>query len=184
MGFPRQEYWSGLQFLSPGNLPDPRIEPTMGAGAGQGPAEKQDAGPTVVLGPHPRTPVAPRTICHLCRIQLEVGGVGRERAHPPPTYGSWSRGGAQPTAPVMGEMGPEAGDLTEVAQTSITPGSSNPIRLTSRVKPALAAPHGSFHRSRGAETGLNLESTATSEMTLQCPKGRARGLSQSGRGQG
>jgi len=27
MGFPRQEYWSGLPFLSPGDLPDPRIEP-------------------------------------------------------------------------------------------------------------------------------------------------------------
>ena len=28
MGFPRQEYWSGLPFLSPGDLPDPRVEPT------------------------------------------------------------------------------------------------------------------------------------------------------------
>ena len=27
MGFPRQEYWSGLPFLSPGNLPDPGIKP-------------------------------------------------------------------------------------------------------------------------------------------------------------
>ena len=27
MGFPRQEYWSGLLFPSPGNLPNPRIEP-------------------------------------------------------------------------------------------------------------------------------------------------------------
>ena len=27
MGFPRQEYWSGLPFLSPGDLPDPRIKP-------------------------------------------------------------------------------------------------------------------------------------------------------------
>ena len=27
MGFPRQEYWSGLPFPSPGDLPDPRIEP-------------------------------------------------------------------------------------------------------------------------------------------------------------
>ena len=26
MGFPRQEYWSGLPFPSPGNLPDPGIE--------------------------------------------------------------------------------------------------------------------------------------------------------------
>ena len=28
MGFSRQEYWSGLPFPSPGNLPDPVIEPT------------------------------------------------------------------------------------------------------------------------------------------------------------
>ena len=27
MGFPRQEYWSGLLFPSPGDLPDPGIEP-------------------------------------------------------------------------------------------------------------------------------------------------------------
>ena len=26
MGFPRQEYWSGLPFPSPGNLPDSGIE--------------------------------------------------------------------------------------------------------------------------------------------------------------
>ena len=28
MGFPRQEYWSGLPFPFPGDLHDPRIEPT------------------------------------------------------------------------------------------------------------------------------------------------------------
>ena len=27
MGFPRQEYWSGLSFPVPGDLPDPGIEP-------------------------------------------------------------------------------------------------------------------------------------------------------------
>ena len=27
MGLSRQEYWSGLPFPSPGNLPDPGIEP-------------------------------------------------------------------------------------------------------------------------------------------------------------
>ena len=27
MGFSRQEYWSGLPFPSPGDLPDPRIKP-------------------------------------------------------------------------------------------------------------------------------------------------------------
>ena len=36
MGFSRQEYWSGLPFLSPGDLPDPGIEhrsPTLQAEA-------------------------------------------------------------------------------------------------------------------------------------------------------
>ena len=27
IGFSRQEYWSGLPFPSPGNLPDPGVEP-------------------------------------------------------------------------------------------------------------------------------------------------------------
>ena len=27
IGFPRQEYWSGLPFPSPGNIPDPGIGP-------------------------------------------------------------------------------------------------------------------------------------------------------------
>ena len=27
MGYPRQEYWSGLLFPSPGHLPDPGTEP-------------------------------------------------------------------------------------------------------------------------------------------------------------
>ena len=35
MGFPRQEYWSGSQFSSPGDLPDPGIEPMSPALAGR-----------------------------------------------------------------------------------------------------------------------------------------------------
>ena len=27
MGFPKQEYWSGLPFPPPGDLPDPEMEP-------------------------------------------------------------------------------------------------------------------------------------------------------------
>ena len=34
MRFPRQEYWSGLPFPSPGDLPDPGIEPASTAMAG------------------------------------------------------------------------------------------------------------------------------------------------------
>ena len=35
MDFPRQEYWTGLSFHSPGNLPDPGIEPKSPALAGR-----------------------------------------------------------------------------------------------------------------------------------------------------
>ena len=35
MGFPRQEYWSGLPFPSPGDLPYPGIEPLSPALAGE-----------------------------------------------------------------------------------------------------------------------------------------------------
>ena len=34
MGFSRQEYWSGLPFPSPRDLPDPGIEPASAALAG------------------------------------------------------------------------------------------------------------------------------------------------------
>ena len=34
MGFPRQEYWSGFPFPSPGDFPDPGIKPTSPALAG------------------------------------------------------------------------------------------------------------------------------------------------------
>ena len=35
MGFPRQEYWSGLPGPPPGDPPDPGIEPTSSALAGR-----------------------------------------------------------------------------------------------------------------------------------------------------
>ena len=35
MGFPRQEYWSGLPFPSPGDLPYPGTEPVSPALAGK-----------------------------------------------------------------------------------------------------------------------------------------------------
>ena len=35
IGFPRQEYWSGLPFPPPGDLPDPGIKPTSPTLAGE-----------------------------------------------------------------------------------------------------------------------------------------------------
>ena len=43
MGFSRQEYWSGLQCPSPGDLPNPRIEPWS-------PALQADSLPTELPG--------------------------------------------------------------------------------------------------------------------------------------
>ena len=44
MGFPRQEYWSGLPFPSPGDLPDPVVEvlsPALAGLSNQGSPETQ-----------------------------------------------------------------------------------------------------------------------------------------------
>ena len=46
MGFSRQEYWSGLPFPSPGDLPDPGIEPGS-------PALQADALPSEPPGKSP-----------------------------------------------------------------------------------------------------------------------------------
>ena len=43
VGFSRQEYWSGLPFPSPGDLPDPGIEPGS-------PVVQADSLPTELLG--------------------------------------------------------------------------------------------------------------------------------------
>ena len=47
MGFSRQEYWSGLPFPSPGDLPDPGIEP-------RSTALEEDALPSEPPGKSPR----------------------------------------------------------------------------------------------------------------------------------
>ena len=47
MGFSRQEYWSGLLYPSPGDLPDPRIKPTS-------PALQADSLPLSHWGSHTR----------------------------------------------------------------------------------------------------------------------------------
>ena len=54
MGFSRQEYWSGLPFPSPGDLPDPGIEPGS-------PAFQADT-----LTSEPPTEVPPILLRHYC----------------------------------------------------------------------------------------------------------------------
>ena len=49
MGFPRQEYWSGLSFPSPGDLPDPDIEPMSSDWqAGSLPLSHQESPPETI----------------------------------------------------------------------------------------------------------------------------------------
>ena len=49
MGFPRQEYWSGLPFPPPGDLPDPGIELVSPALAGGFFTTEPPGKPTVLL---------------------------------------------------------------------------------------------------------------------------------------
>ena len=53
MGFPRQEYWSELPFPSPGDLPNPGIEP-------RSPTLRADALPSEPPGKTHRKPIKPR----------------------------------------------------------------------------------------------------------------------------
>ena len=58
MGFPRQEYWNGLPWPSPGDLPDPGIEPWSPAlTAGFLTAESQ-MGKPILVGIHLCLPVS------------------------------------------------------------------------------------------------------------------------------
>ena len=50
MGFVRQEYWSGLQFPSPGNLPDPGIEPMSPAWQADSLPLNHLGSPMIILG--------------------------------------------------------------------------------------------------------------------------------------
>ena len=50
MGFSRQEYWRGLPFPSPGDLPDPGIEPVSPALAGGFLSSEAQGSPSLALG--------------------------------------------------------------------------------------------------------------------------------------
>ena len=63
MGFPRQEYWSGLTFPSPGDLPDPGIEPGS-------PALQADSLPFEPPGKPRYMPVALEHRCTLVESRL------------------------------------------------------------------------------------------------------------------
>ena len=58
MGFPKQEYWSGLPFPPPRDLSDPGIEPA----SPMSPAMQVD---TLLLS-HQRNPLAPQPELNMC----------------------------------------------------------------------------------------------------------------------
>ena len=65
MGFSRQEYWSGLPFPSPGDLPDPGIKP-------RSPALQADSLPTELWGkPYEWDSVQSSSIAQLCQTLCE-----------------------------------------------------------------------------------------------------------------
>ena len=55
MGFPRDEYWSGLPFLSPGYVPDPGIEH-------KSPALQADSSMLSYRGSHPQSSATPNLL--------------------------------------------------------------------------------------------------------------------------
>ena len=59
MGFSRQEYWNGLPFPSPGNLPNPGIEPRY-------PAWQEESLPTELWGKSKNTGVGNLSLLQQC----------------------------------------------------------------------------------------------------------------------
>ena len=65
MGFSRQEYWSGLPFPSPGDLPDPGIEPGS-------PALQADTLTSELPGKPPLLPWHSLKGCHLWKREYSL----------------------------------------------------------------------------------------------------------------
>ena len=63
MGFSRQEYWSGLPFPSPGDLPDPGIEPGS-------PTLQADSLLSELLEKPTLTGVSRKVIIHIRKLEL------------------------------------------------------------------------------------------------------------------
>ena len=67
MEFSRQEYWSGLPFPTPGDLPDPEIEPTSPASptlAGGFFLTAPPGNPTVLMSVAKSFLILPHSLCH------------------------------------------------------------------------------------------------------------------------
>ena len=71
MRFPRQEYWSGLSFPSPGDLPNPGTEPVSSALACGFFTPEPPGKPTTARGHHYR-------VCVCGHCQLSTYDIKRE----------------------------------------------------------------------------------------------------------
>ena len=78
MGFPRQEYWNGLPFPSPGDLPDPGLESTCPAS----PALQVGSLSLHHLGNcvPPRGPLSPISTVNTSSLGFPGGSAGKESA--------------------------------------------------------------------------------------------------------
>ena len=70
MGFSRQEYWSGLPFPSPGDLPNPGIEP--GSPALQADALSSEPPGNSMKLPSPIKTDSPTPLCHSCLLTWPI----------------------------------------------------------------------------------------------------------------
>ena len=80
MGFPRQEYWDGLPFPSPGNLPDPGIKPVSPAlQADSLPLSQGRVGGRIItLSSHRKSPSKNSPMPHLFLEVRELKSLNQE----------------------------------------------------------------------------------------------------------
>ena len=96
MGFPRQGYWSGLPFPSPGALPGPGIEPTSPALAGAYPTEPLGKPKNLGFTDHipglvfPRLYPRGREIVPGEGYPIQQSFATRQYSGPPPIHGQLS----------------------------------------------------------------------------------------------
>ena len=77
MGFPRQEYWNGLPFPSPGDLPDPGIEPRSPALQADSLPSEPRGKPIIYLGSWLKLGVSDsKTFLFLCAFYCLLENLG------------------------------------------------------------------------------------------------------------